>query len=75
MEARPSERPVDEFNMVLPSRNCYSDINSDTAVPQIDMESLVGYFSMFEKTYEEKYRTMYSEGYVASYKNKTGIFM
>lgn len=50
-----------EFNMTLPDSLTYSDINTDTPLPELTMSRIISYYQAQGKDFEKKYEQIYLE--------------
>ena len=63
----------EEYATTLPDPTGYKDINSDSEVPHVSIDAVRRYYSLYSKTIEQKYDTMYKEKYLRYLRmNETG---
>ena len=53
--------PEEEFTMVLPDAATYFDVNTDSDMPNVSLDSIYSYFQAQGKDFEEKYKLLYRE--------------
>mgnify|MGYP001796652563 CR=1 FL=1 len=56
-----TETLTPEYCMVLPPIAAYNDVNEDSQVPELSMQSIQRYYDCQEKSFEKKYEVMYRE--------------
>lgn len=53
-----------EYNMDLPTVDCYKDLNADADVPKFSSDNVAAYLATYDKTVDKISIDMYNDGYI-----------